>query len=1130
MKLQSRFPLRSLSLLFIGLLLLGCGDTSEEVPTNEGTTEPTTYQLTGNERFEKVPADRTGISFANRITEDHQLNIITNSYMYNGGGVAVLDFNNDQLPDLYFIGSQESNRLYLNKGDFQFEDVTDQAGVAANGGFKTGVTAVDINTDGWMDLYVCRTGLTEGPERANLLFINQQNGTFTEQAASYGLDFPGPSNHANFLDYDLDGDLDMYLLNHPVDFKSVNQMNLKEVDGKRVRVSEPKAPFESDRFFRNNGNNTFTDVSEQAGIRNRAFGLSATVTDINQDGYPDIFVGNDYIEPDILYINQGNGTFSDQTEEYFRHTSNHTMGVDIADFNNDLLPDVVALDMIAEDNRRQKLLMTTMVLQRYKSLSENGYQHQLMRNVLQMNTGMGDFAEIGTLAGISNTDWSWSALLADLDNDGWKDLHITNGYRRDVSNLDYLTYTVDSLNRTGGINQTRFPDFNDFLNLIPSERLQNYVFRNRGDMTFEKMNETWGFAEPSFSNGAAYADLDNDGDLDIIVNNIEDPAFLYRNKTSDQNEGNYLQIELKGAAGNPVAVGSVVEILANGNGQVQELQPVRGFFSSVEPLLHFGLGTATEVAEIKVRWPDGRYSRVTGVAANQKITIDHQESTTSDPWVTENPTPLFTATNLINFQHRENAFEDFNRERLLPHRLSRLGPFLAEGDVDGNGQLDLFVGNASGAEAALFLQFDGNFRKQAGPWEIRQAQYEDMGALFFDADGDEDLDLYVVSGGSQHGANSPLYQDRLFLNDGSGEFQYAEGNVPPINTSGSCVQANDFDGDGDLDLFVGGRVTPGSYPSVPESYILQNEGGKFTNVTAQIAPEFQQIGMVTDIRFGDLDGDGINEMVVAGEWMPITIFKWIDGGYKPLIENGLGNTQGWWNCLALADLDADGDLDIAAGNLGLNSRIRATPAEPLRIYATDFDRNGAIDPIITYINDGVEYPLARRMDMINQMAVVKKKYVYFEDYSTASVHEVLDPDQLASAMQLKANRMETSIFLNDGGSFRTQSLPLFSQIAPTNQIVPADVNADGITDLILAGNNFSADVESGRYDAGSGLVLLGKGDGEFSVVTPAESGLHAKGDVRDLALIPLANGQSVLVATTNNGQLQVWKMAEYLEN
>lgn len=1097
----------------------------DPAPAEQPTT---TTKAPTNTRFTLVDGASSGITFKNEITENHQLNIITNSYMYNGCGVTVIDVNNDGLQDLYFGSAQGANTLYLNKGDFQFEDITETAGVAALGGFKTGASAVDINQDGYTDLYVCRTGLQATEDRRNLLYINQGDNTFWEAAQAYGLDAIAGSNQANFFDYDLDGDLDMYLMNHPVDFKSVNNVNLVNMpNGEQVRNSKPRAEYESDQFFRNDGNGQFTDVSQQAGIVNRAFGLSVTVSDFNEDGYPDVFVGNDYIEPDILYINNKNGTFTDRIEDYFKHTSNHTMGVDIADFNNDNKVDVAALDMIAEDNRRQKLLMTTMINQRYNTLVKYGYGHQMMRNVLQLNQGEGNFSEIGTLSGISNTDWSWSVLMADLDNDGWKDMYITNGYRRDVSNLDYLTYTVDSINRTGGITQSRFPDFNDFLNMIPSERLQNYAFHNNRNLTFSKVSTDWGFVQESFSNGSAYADLDNDGDLDLIINNIADPAFVYKNNSREREQNHYVQFSFKGAGGNPQGVGARVWLtLADGSQQYQENYPVRGFFSSVAPLVHFGLGDQTTVQEAKIVWPNGNMQVMENLEADQRYEVSVENAKQTYQPTKENTQALFkAASQALNFRHQENDFEDFDRERLLPHRLSKLGPYLATADLNGDQLTDLFVGGAAGQAGAIFLQqSNGRFSQKPQAALDGHAAQEDLGAIFLDADGDQDMDLYVVSGGNAFPLNDDRYQDRLYLNDGKGNFSYAPDALPKMTTSGACVEAFDYDGDGDQDLFVGGRVSPGAYPQAPQSFVLQNGGqGTFTDVTKQVAPAFQTLGMITDIQFADLNGDQATEMVVSGEWMPITIFSLQNGAMTNVTEQyGMAKTGGWWNCVQLADIDQDGDMDILAGNLGENSRLQASEGQPLRLYQADFDRNGSLDPIITYFNQGKEYPLARLESILKQVPGVKKRFVYFEPYSSATISEVFDQRSLDNAVVYEVQEFSSMYYENLGnGRFQGKELPRRAQFAPINQFLIDDVNGDGHLDVLMVGNNYSAEVESGRYDASYGLVLAGDGQGGFRPMSNANTGFWVSGDAKDIRKLNTKSGKSLYVITNNDGKIDL---------
>ena len=1109
-------------LYFTGILILllsGCQSPGDEQGGKGKPTDPV---------FEKIDPKKSGISFANRITENHQINILTNSYMYNGGGVAVLDADRDGLPDLYFISSQESNRLYLNKGDFRFEDITEKAGVGAAEGYKTGVTVVDINADGWDDLYVCRTGLDAVPQRKNLLFINNGDLTFTEKAAAYGLDDISASNHANFFDYDLDGDLDMYMLGYPIDFANVNKVSVREVDGKQVRVNPPTGPLESDQLFRNEGNGKFTNVSGPAGISDRAFGLSVTVSDFNDDGYPDIYVAQDYIEPDILYINNRNGAFSNRIDDYLRHQSNHTMGVDIADYNNDALVDIVALDMIAEDNRREKLLMSTMSLQRYEPLLRFGYGRQLMRNTLQLNRGKGQFSEVGLLAGVAHTDWSWSPLFADFDNDGWKDLYITNGYYRDVTNMDYLAYTVDSINKLGGITNQRFPDFNDYLKLIPSERLPNYMYKNRGDLSFEKVTQPWGVYEPSFSNGSAYADLDADGDLDLVVNNIEDPAFLFRNLSADKGKGHYLQVALEGKAPNLKGIGASVRIEQGETTQYLEMTPTRGFLSSVEHLLHFGLSDNSAISSLEVRWPDGSMQVLKNVKPDQRLSLKQADATEKyQPGQRQMPQPLLQPAQGmgLDFVHRENAFEDFNRERLLPHRFSKTGPGLSVADVNADGLEDFFIGGGGGQGGALFLQQknSGFRRSPQQTWE-KDKDHDDMGAVFFDADGDGDSDLFVASGGSEFPANDEHYQSRLFLNDGKGNFSLTTDALPRFTSSSSCVAVHDLEGDGDLDLFIGGRVLPAAYPATPQSAVLVNDKGKFSDQTTQVAPELRSVGMVSDFRWGDLDGDGTAELVVSGEWIPVSVFKIQDGKLQNATEAfGLSGTNGWWNCLSLADVDGDGDMDILAGNLGLNSRLHASPEAPMRLYAKDFDNNGSIDPMVSFVKEGKEYPLARRENIIVQLPKLKKKFVYYGPYSQATFDQVFSAEDLKNAQVLQVNEFRSCLFVNEGGGkFAARPLPIQAQVSPANRFLVEDLNGDGKPDILMVGNNYDADTESGPYDAGNGLVLLGLGNGSFQALSELESGLWANKNAKDLARVRLADGRTLFLVANNNDSIQAF--------
>ncbi|MFT4762406.1 MAG: hypothetical protein ACI9XO_002297 [Paraglaciecola sp.] len=1112
---------------FTGFFLfsIGCG---QEEKTTEAIVEKQpekVVEIPENALFELIAPEDSGVNFTNNITENHQINIITNSYIYNGGGVAILDVNNDGLQDIYFTSSQKSNKLYLNKGNFKFEDVTDAYGVGAKIGFKTGVTVVDINADGWQDLYVCRSGTDVSQQglamRQNLLFVNNGGKNFTEEAQKYGIADASASNHGNFFDYDLDGDLDLYVMNHPIEFSTVNKISAQQnTDGTFTRLTAPRDAYESDKLFKNNGNGIFT-LQTNSGISNRAFGLSCTVSDFNEDGYPDLFIGNDYIEPDLLYINNKNGTFTDKAANYFRHTSNHTMGVDIADFNNDGRVDLAALDMISEDKLRQKKLMSTMMTDRYRTLVKYHYGHQIMRNTLQMNNGNGSFSEIGTLAGMSDTDWSWACLFADFDNDTYKDLFITNGYRRDVTDLDYLSYTVDSINQSGGITSARFPDFNDYLKLIPSTKLPNYMYQNDGGIGFNKVSNDWGLSQKSYSNGAAYADLDNDGDLDLLVNNIHSPAFVYRNKAEEKESNNYLQIKLKGSTKNPNGTGASVKISQGQSIQYQELTPTRGFFSSVEYLLHFGLGNQAKIDKIEVNWGDGKMQTLKTIEGNQRLVINHKDAKKGNISNKKVAAKYFKKSALsgVDFNHQENAFSDFDREGLIPHKLSNIGPSLAIGDVNNDGLEDFFIGNGAGFNAALFVQKkNATFQKKSVATWIEDARFEDVAATFFDADGDKDLDLYVVSGGNAQNPNAENYQDRLYFNDGNGNFSKSENSLPQILSSGASVAAHDFDKDGDLDLVVGGRTLPGQYPTSPRSFLLANNGGKFTDVTAQKVPDLQNIGMVSDMIWANVDGDEDAELLIVGEWMPLTIFNVKNGQFQ---KKEIPNSTGWWNCLEAADFDGDGDLDLVAGNEGLNNRFHATTTEPLQLYAKDFDNNGAVDPILVEYFKGKPYPVASRNSLIKQLPILKKKFVRHETYSTATIDQVFSKTELESAAFFKAETLATSYFENIGnGNFKQKSLPLLAQVSPTNSCILKDANGDGQIDILLAGNSYAPSVETGRYDAGNGLLLLGTGKGDFTVVEGLESGFWASKETRHIAEIKLANGENMVLVANNQNVLE----------
>jgi hypothetical protein len=1099
---------------------MSCGGDPEPPATPASTIKNTPTQPL-KKRFELVAPQVSGVTFSNAIKEDYNHNILTFEYLYNGGGVAIGDLNNDGLPDIYFSGTFVSNKLYLNKGNLKFEDITDQAGVAAHDGFKTGVTMADVNNDGWLDIFVCRTSKSDDGKKDNLLFINNKNLTFTESTKQFGLNDNSNTNHANFFDYDNDGDLDLYLLNHRLGFQDAVKMDLQSnPDGSISRIKTPKTPFESDRLYKNN-NGKFTNVTKAAGVENSSFGLSATVADLNQDGYLDIYVANDYIEPDYVYINNRNGTFTDKYDSYIRHSSQNSMGCDIADFNNDGLLDIMVMDMIAEDPIRYKQLMNVMRKDRYNALLQYGYGRQTGRNVLQINNGNNTYSEIGQLSGVSNTDWSWGALFADFDNDGWKDIYIGNGYRRDVTDLDYMSYTRDSIEKSGGITKRRFPDINTYLDLIPSKKMVNYAYKNNRDLTFTNATQDWGITQASFSNGTAYADLDADGDLDLIVNNIDDPAFIYKNLTTNSN---YLQINLLGSNKNTQATGTKVKIYLGNDIQFLEKTANRGFFSGSDPLLHFGLGNYSTVDKIEVTWMDGKTHVIENVPANQRLTLKHAEAN-KKPISTTKSTPIFTeknSTHNIAFTHKENAFDDFNRERLLPHKLSNLGPHISKGDVNGDGFEDFFIGGAANSSAALFVQDkNGNFQNQSNPtWEADQI-YEDLGSVFFDAEGDGDLDLYVASGGNASNINSTNYQDRLYINDGAGIF--SKGKLPTTNSSAACVAAFDYDRDGDLDIFVGGRTVPGKYPTAPQSLILKNDQGIFSNVTQSVAPEFEKIGMVTDLKLADLDQDGKEELIALGEWMPISIFSYDGKKFNNVTTKyGLQNTSGWWNCFALEDFDKDGDLDIIAGNLGENSRIKASKTQPIKIFANDFDGNGSLDAVMTFDYQGKQYPYAGRDHLFLQLPGIKRNFNRYNKYAKADITAILPKEKLASAQVLEAKLMSSVLLKNEGGKFSITTLLRKAQIAPSHEILTSDFNGDGNMDALLIGNDDGAETESGAYDASNGTLLLGDGKGGFNFSPNKEHGLWANMQARDAVKIKLANGKTMILIANNGGKLQAY--------
>lgn len=1139
----AKSPIRKYLIVGIILTIAALGAYwfwSKKTPSNpkemdfskDSGAEPT---LTANNpRLQLLNPEETGVSFQNQIIEDSAHNIILNLNIYNGGGVAVADVNNDQLPDLYFVCSNGKNRLYINKGNFKFKDITDAAGVGSEKGFETSATAVDVNADGWLDLYVCRAG-TDPSDRVAQLFINNQcapggEPTFSEQAASYGLADRGPCSGANFFDYDNDGDLDCYVINHPNELAFANRLKLKYgPDGKTtVPDLDPKEEHDSDNLYQNQ-NGKFVYVSKQTGIQNFGFGLSVSATDFNGDGWMDIYVGNDFVQPDNLFINNQKGGFTDQLSRYLQHTSMSTMGSDVTDFDNDGRVDIMTVDMFPATNQRQKLLNNSNSLSRYLTFVKNGFVKPVTRNVLQRNNGNGTFSDIACLAGIYKTDWSWSCLIADLDNDGFRDIHVANGYRRDLTHHDFVDFIVPEVNKT---KSRKGGDLMPFVERMPEFKVRNFVFQNKGDWRFEDKSGEWMTMPGSWSNGGAWADFDADGDLDLVVNNLEQPAFIYKNLTLEQNSGNFLQAKLLGSPVNPFAVGASVLIEYQGKTQYQELNPNHGIFSSVEHLIHFGLGQVNQLDRLTVRWPDGKMQILTNVPVNQRLNLKWTDATGYIAHLAPEPNAnkhLFkerTPQSLgITFKHQENSFLDFETWLLNPWTVTDLGPVLVQGDANGDGLDDFFVGNSFDAPGAVYLQTAaGSFRSSSEATFQADKRYEDHGGVFFDADQDGDQDLFVLSGGADSNMPDLAFQCRLYINDGKGNFVKNEGAVPPFKDLGLRVASHDFDGDGDADLFIGGRVVPKNWPLTPRSVVLQNNNGKFTDVSDQVAGEFGRCGMVTDLQWADLDRDGQKELIVVGEWMAISVFKVQQGKLVNTgVQSGFAQSNGLWNRLAISDLDGDGDLDLVTGNLGLNTRYTAGKDSPFLCYAKDFDNNGTLDPIVAIHEKGKVYPLVQKDVLVKQMPILKKKFLYARDYSRAAITDIWDKNVLNESFQLSVYDLETCWWENQGGKFIRHSFPSQVQASPIQGIICHDFNKDGFMDILMAGNKYGFEVETNPCDAGTGVLLIGDGKGNFTWLDNLTGGFWATKEARDLTLLKGKNGVFKVVVANNNNYLEMWE-------
>lgn len=1101
--------LTGLSWIFLALLLIQCG------------TKP------GPPMLERLPSTYTGIDFSNQLTETEDLNILTFEYFYNGAGVGIGDINNDGLKDIFFTGNQVSNRLYLNTGEFRFRDITREAGLTSSGKWATGVSLTDINQDGWLDIYVCYAGPFADPEsRANELYINNRDNTFSERAGEYGLADTGHTTHAAFFDYDRDGDLDLYLLNNITDETGPNVIRPKRIKGEMANT---------DKLYKNNGDNTFTDVSREAGITIEGYGLGVSACDINGDGWTDVFVSNDYLSNDIMYINNGNGTFTDHASRYFRHTSYSAMGNDVADFNNDGLPDILAVDMLPPDNKRQKLMFGATNEDRYRSEIAYGYDPQYMRNTLQLNRGLSPsgevmFSEIGQLAGIHATDWSWSPLFADLDNDGFKDIVITNGYPRDITNRDFASYKANELLKEG-YNEGVKNKLLSAISKLEGAYLPNFVFRNNHDLTFHDESSQWGFTEPSYTTGAAYADLDNDGDLDIVMNNTNAQAFVYKNHQRDQTQNHYIRVNIRGPQQNRNGFGVKVTLRSGGNEQYQELSPFRGFQSTMEDDIHFGLGKDTVAASIVVRWPDGKILVREQVKADQVIEVDYADAVLVRDPVAVNSKGIqpdvveSTAQMHIDVIHRETYYADFKIQPLLPHKYSGLGPGIAVADINNDGLDDFFTGGAYNQSGSVTIQRkDGSFESSALTAETKYE--EDMGVLLFDADGDQDKDLYIVSGGNEFPGGSRYYQDRLYIQEG-GKFIQDKNALPRETASGSCVVAADFDRDGDLDLFVGGRLSPQQYPDPGESFLLQNRGGRFVDVTDSIAPGLKHAGMVTSALFTDVDNDKDPDLLVTGEWMPVQVYINDNGKFNDQTGRfGLSKSVGWWNSVTAADIDSDGDTDYVLGNLGLNSRFTTSPDKRLKVFVDDFNRDGRREAILAGYINGTLYPVHPRDDLFQQMPQLKKHFTSYQDYSEETMEHFLSTVNAVQPRVYEADIFASCILINRGGSaWKLIPLPAEAQFAPVYGIIVNDFNDDNRLDLMLTGNSYAPDVLTGRYDAGKGLILHGNAEGTFTAVPADKSGLVLEGDAKGLALLVDGTHPDIILSSVNDGAVRAWTSA-----
>ena len=1095
-----KFKVKSLLRLIVSFAILNSCTTSQR--------DSNPKELIGG--LELLPSQQTGITFNNAITESETINHIYYNQIYSGSGVAIGDLNNDGLPDIYFGGNQVKDKLYLNKGGLKFQDISETSKISRSSGWTWGVTMADVNADGYLDIYVCRNGESMNPtDRKNQLFINNKDLTFTESGIKYGLADKGFSSQAVFFDMDNDGDLDMYLVNQIPDSRLFKRY--KNIPKERYQLYK-------DKLYKNEGG-TFKEVSKDIGLADGfTYGLSVSASDLNNDGWTDLYVSNDYDEPDFMYYNNGDGTFENVILDKIKHISRFSMGTDTGDINNDGSIDLLTLDMASEDHYRSKTNMRSMNAQEFKEMIDKGDHHQYMFNTLQLNNGSGSFSDIANIAGIAKTDWSWAGLLADLDNDGYKDIIISNGVKKDVRNNDFLTGLYEEL-------KTDSKDFYKMSKLAPSNPLSNYIYKNKNGYEFENVTKEWGFDLPSFSHGLSYADLDNDGDLDIVTNNMGSEASIYKNNSN----GNYLKVEFEGSAKNTFGYGAKVIVYNKDKIQLAENSVTRGYFSSKEPNLFFGLGKEKTVDSLKVIWPDRKVQVYHNLMVNKTLTAKHAKAKTpkaKDP----NSKTLFTNINAqdigLNFTHVENEFDDFSEEVLLPHKLSNNGPFSATSDVNNDGLDDVFIGGAANQAGVLYLQTKkGVFQKSnSTPWEIDRLS-EDLGALFFDVDMDGDTDLYVASGGSEFKRGNRLLKDRIYINDGYGNFIKNTKALPNIFESSQAVKASDIDKDGDLDLFVGTRLIAGKYTFPASSYLLLNENGIFKEVQNTLAPDLKQIGMVTDAVFSDIDQDGDEDLLVVGEWMEITVLENTNGSF---IKNSKGfglsdTTRGFWWSITVSDIDNDGDDDYILGNLGKNNKFKATKEHPFKVYTNDFDGNGTNDVVLAKFYKDDYVPMRGKECTTQQMPYVGEKFKDFHSFASSKLIDILPKETVENAVVYEISSFKSVILINDNGVLNSRPLPIEAQISPIKCTVVEDFNNDGFKDLFVIGNHYGVEVETVRYDAGYGAIFLGDGANNFKFLPPNSSGIFSPSDSRFITPFRTAKKEKIYMVTNNNDSIALFK-------